>query len=86
MAHVAIGSTLHVLTIEHRHGANVHVHATEAGANATLHKYVCNWWQDAVVRQGVGVMPSDPQEAIDVYFDAMQHSEYYTLTETTLES
>lgn len=89
----AENTTVWVLDIEHRHGRNVDVYASEAAARAGLIAWVHNWWAEAVgvdaeLGDGRRVTvqsepPSDDNEAIDQYF-AAKNDEHYNLRTTAL--
>lgn len=57
---------VHVLSIVHRHGTNLTVHATRAGARKELHGYVADSWDEVWLGEPA---PTDQDEAIDRYFD-----------------
>lgn len=66
----APGSTVHVLTIEHRHGLNVSAHSTKDLAYAALLRYVEEWWEQELSDE----MPSDRDAAIDAYFENVEET------------
>jgi hypothetical protein len=74
-------TSVHVLTIEHKHGENVSVHRTAAGAQEKLHGYVIEWWEHEISDEP---MPEDAEEAIKAYFDQVDH-EFNSIVESQLE-
>lgn len=72
----------HLLVINHKHGETKTLHTTEAAAKAALHEYVTAEWE----REIGTPLPTDPEAAIDLYFDEMAGTEFYELTPLTLES
>lgn len=68
-------SEIWVLIIEHRHGQNVHVSATEPRAIQTLSEYVTEWWGDAATC-GAGDMPENSTTAIELYFETVADESY----------
>lgn len=65
-----------VLRIEHRHGTDVTVHSTEAGADKWLADYCREWWEP----QYMGDMPEGVWDMIDVYFEQTENEFYETTT------
>lgn len=90
---LSAGTTVWVLEIEHRHGRNVDVYASEEAARSGLIGWVHDWWLEVVgVEAELGdgrrvtlqsEPPSDDDEAIDQYF-AAKSDEYYDLGTTAL--
>lgn len=72
-----------VLAISHRHGTDVSVHRSEAGALDNLFSYVGDWWENDAPREEV--IPHDRGEAIDRYFELVT-DEFYSLEATELLS
>jgi hypothetical protein len=72
--------TVYVVTIEHRHGIDTYVCATNEGAWKQLHDYVKEWWESEAVP---GEIPEHPPEAVRDYFDHVE-TEFYGLEETLL--
>ena len=70
--------TVHVLSIEHRHGTDNWVCATWDIAQACLADYVRTWWD---IENGKA--PADDEEAIDQYFDD-EDDESYSIEELAL--
>lgn len=69
-----------VLTISHKHGADVTVHRTEEEAREELASYVEEYWNEWMPDKPV---PDTIEEReIDEYFN--QYEEWYTLDETTI--
>jgi hypothetical protein len=66
--------------VSHRHGDDVYVAQTEAGAKALLREYCQEWAQS----QGVDLAGVAEDDIIDTYFDA-SYDESYTLCQSTLE-
>lgn len=78
-----------VLRIEHRHGADVVVFATEEAALNSLWMYVQTWWAEEMCRYELVPMPEDRGAAIDAYFEEMSGKlgrEFYELTEQEVYS
>lgn len=69
--------TVYVLIIEHRHGTNVDVSASQQGALDALADYVNQWWEHEMPGKAV---PSNAGEAIEQYFEAVE-SEFYGVHE-----
>ncbi len=72
---------VHVLTIEHRHGVNVYVHASAYGAGVALLDFIDEWWNtefDEDVEK-----PDDPDALVAAYFEGVE-SESYSITEEYL--
>ena len=72
-----------VLNIDHQHGNNISVHATEAGAVAELYEYVSDFWEQETAREDFLTnpeIPMDQQEAIRAYF-TLWTDEYYSIEE-----
>ncbi len=59
-----------VLTINHRHGNNVYVAASQKLARELLYAYVQQWWGDiGSPKDGVPEeCPKNKKRAIDIYF------------------
>lgn len=83
-----VGAHVFTLTIDHRHGTDVYVNATEEGRLGALYGYACAWWADA--RRGDDTLPAAPPEdaddAIDLYFDALGGEESYSLDEVVVQA
>lgn len=60
-----------VLSISHRHGSGVSVHATASGANAALYDWVCEYWPQESATRGV-TMPEKPEDAVARYFELVE--------------
>lgn len=75
-------STVWVLTVDHRHGRDTWVHATEEGAFGHLADYVSDWWTELVGRNDRVELPdeapADTREAINTYFETVG-DEYYDI-------
>jgi len=69
--------TVHVLTIEHRHGDNISAHASHASALRHLHDYVTENWATEMATE---TQPAVPADAIAVYFGSMD-TEFYHIDE-----
>ena len=65
-----------VLTIDHKHGTDIRVGATEHAARLELFEYVKEHWTDTCEKVP---MPEDPELAVTFYFD--DHGEHYILEE-----
>jgi hypothetical protein len=65
--------TVHVLTIEHRHGTDTFVCASELIAEECLDGYVRSWWDEEM---GDTAMPTTAEERIVQYFEAMAEEQY----------
>lgn len=77
VVHALSGAPLWLLAVEHRHGRDESVHASEEDARNTLHAYVEEWW-DREVRDAP--IPPDRDRAIDAYFEAVDN-EFHSITE-----
>ena len=68
------GSHVWLAHIEHRHGDDMTVHRSEQSAWNEVYEWVAAYWysEDAVE----GDLPTDHQEAISAYFEAMQEREW----------
>lgn len=65
-----------VLHINHKHGDNITIHRTEAGAQKRLAGYVDEWWEHETTSEP---KPDKPDEAVAQYFQIVE-PEYYELT------
>lgn len=74
-------TTVHTLSITHRHGVNLTVHPSRADLDATLDAYVKEWWKDEM---GDEPMPSDRADAYDMYFDHVE-DEFCDIESHTIE-
>jgi predicted RNase H-like HicB family nuclease len=77
-----------VVTVTQPEGCFVAVCETEEVAQQELQKYVGDWWEHEMGSDEV--MPTDPQEAIDSYFESVEGEEGYIsecdiLTESSAE-
>jgi hypothetical protein len=70
--------TVHVVSIDHRHGTTVLVHSTHEGANNALHQWVLSNWTKSTPP------PDSITEAIEAYFDDFS-GESYWITEETVQ-
>ena len=66
---------VHVVTIQHRHGADVIVGKTAEWVTKELAEYVRSWWSDCFDTD----MPTDvsDEELIALYFDENPREEWY---------
>jgi hypothetical protein len=69
-----------VTTVEHKHGTNVSAFTTEELARADLAAFAREWWNDTGLDDEP---PTDDNEAIEDYFDAVS-DEFYSLESTEL--
>ena len=77
-----------VLLINHKHGQNISVHATEEGAQQALHAYCRDWWDEGIIEQYGKPEDLSREEFIDAYFDCHEHcldAEWYLLEEQQIE-
>jgi hypothetical protein len=77
-----ISEKLVLLAITHDHGADHMLARTEQDARALLHAFVTRWWDyEARSRPLPAKMPSDPDDAIRVYFEQVkdEHWEISTI-------
>lgn len=75
-------STVFVLRVSLKFGANMEAHATMPSALASLYEYVAQEWDDGITEQYGALKNLTPQEAIDAYFDCWGEGldpEYYEL-------
>ena len=71
-----------VATYEHRHGADIQVFATGAGAEQYRQTIASEWWDDEM--KGDTEKPTNPEELADVYFDYMidrDRGEFFSVEE-----
>jgi hypothetical protein len=68
-------SMVWVLVINHRHGTDIDVFATEDLARESLLEYVTDWWSEVG-----GTQPTSPYQAVDRYFQTVD-GEWYELEE-----
>jgi len=76
-----------VLTILHRHGQDITIHATQDSAHRWLHNYVEEWWDELETRPvDEGLVPwvvepdgtkvlanfGDVEDPVTTYFDAVE--------------
>lgn len=78
-----VGTNLHALVIEHRHGTNVSLHTTHNAAWQALFEYVDEWWKDCGRPRPPEGTPSF--DLIETYFEAI-HDEHYTIVAACVES
>lgn len=68
------GSHVWLVHIEHRHGDELSVHRSEQSAWSEVYEWVAtSWYSEYAVE---GDLPTDHQEAISTYFEAMQEREW----------
>lgn len=83
--HVAV-SPLYVLTIHHRHGANLSAHFSREDAVRAAADYAREWWPDA--RAMDDTLTSEPprvdEEACELYFTAMASTEDWSVDDCEL--
>ncbi len=80
--------TVWVLTVDHRHGQDMWVHETEAGAKGSLAGYVREWWSELTGRWDAredlpAEAPDDDDEAIATYFENVD-DEWSTLNQAAV--
>jgi len=74
-----------LLTIEHRHGTDHWVCATEAVALSYLDNYVQQWWEDESEDEDEDEeIPSGPSQRRERYFAEIAQSESYCIEELPL--
>jgi hypothetical protein len=66
-------SMIWTLLIEHDHGNNLTLHATEAAATDAAFSYVSEWWERELPGKR---MPADPTKAIKSYFDKVDRESF----------
>lgn len=74
--------TVWFLSIEHKHGSDTTIHASEAGARACLATYCREWWEEVAPEDADGEPMSPPEQDDDViraYFDGDDAHECFTL-------
>ena len=79
-------SPLYVLTIHHRHGANLSAHFSREDAMTAAANYAREWWGDAVAMDDT-LMPEPPasdEEARERYFTAMASTEDWSIDDCEL--
>ena len=57
---------LYILRIEHRHGEDMSIYRTEAGAHKALAEYCREWWDEV---SDDDMPPDDDEKVIDEYFN-----------------
>lgn len=67
------GSYVWLAQIEHKHGDELSVHRSEQSAWNEVYEYVATCWYGESID---GDLPTDHQEAISAYFEAMQEREW----------
>ena len=77
--------TIYVLTIEHRHGTNISVHQTRAGAEASLDEYVREYWHE-LSRERPPEMPKAAEERIEIYFEDHPQNETFDIVECEVQA
>lgn len=71
---------VYVLIIDHDHGTDVNVYATDELAKEALYEYVQEWWGDVSANAGYPKdCPDNAAEAIAMYFE--DNSEWYAIHE-----
>jgi hypothetical protein len=60
--------TVHVLSIEHRHGTTLTAHTSDTRATKALFQYVREYWDESGPGREGETIPKDQDEAIDAYF------------------
>jgi hypothetical protein len=73
--------TVYVATLTTKHGVDISVHRSEAGAEEAVHEYVSYWWDEEM---GEAEMPADHKAAVDAYFDAVGEREFYDIETSPL--
>ena len=80
---------VHVVTIDHSHGTNVHAYADDDAAQIGIASYCREWWDDA--RREFNSLPETPDnlethEIIELYFNVMNEcDEFYTVERVQVE-
>lgn len=64
-----------VLVIDHDYGANIDICRTRQTAKRLLLDYVIDDWANEYNT----LMPEDPDEAIEAYFEDHPHGDWYTI-------
>ena len=80
---MAVGSVGTLLTLTTTEGVQVSVHRTEQGATAALYRYVVEQIEEHV--EGHPLIPTDPQEAIRLFFKANSEDKYVMKTITVTD-
>lgn len=70
--------TVWLFQVHHRHGDDVSVYSTKQKAVDGVYEWVAEYWDDEMIRQynDVPQIPSDRQEAIDLYFNSIDDEWY----------
>lgn len=72
----ALGMTVFVVEITHRHGTDLIVCASEARACTALARYAREWWHEVEFEAG----PIDgltDEEAVDLYFETQMNAKWH---------
>lgn len=69
-------NSVFVVIIDHAHGTNVSVHATETGAMDAVFAYVDQEWESEGLLEKEGPIDNfSTEKAIELYFEEMEDSE-----------
>jgi len=78
---------VHILTHEHSHGSSMLVYTSEASAHKALATIAREFWDEA--REYDEALPTSPPDddatTVDLYFEALQDIESYSIVETALD-
>lgn len=77
--------TIHVAHIDHRHGYNFYVAATEDELSAKIAEYCREYWDDCQASEDTPEAPEDNNECVSLYFDENEE-EFLAVDTATLDS
>ncbi len=75
-----------VLHITHKHGEDITVYSSFDLALSAAAEFAEEWWGDVWNETNTTKKPKDKQEMVDLYFDKMQDSEWYSIEESVVNS
>jgi hypothetical protein len=71
-----------VLIIDHKHGRDIEVHASEGSALESLSQYASEYWD--IKEQGQ--IPGDMDEVIEDYFNYHDGNEWWSITQHSIHN
>lgn len=74
--------TIHVATIDHRHGVNMYAAADRHALLADLAAYCVEWWTERADESVTDHAGLSPQAILEAYFDGHESESYSTSTAT----
>jgi hypothetical protein len=76
--------TVHVLTIDHKHGVEISAHASREAAEQALFGYVASLWDEEFDGARLSLADCSRAEAIEAYFDR-RSEDYRSIVECALD-